>query len=506
MKSRQRRSFSAEMKARIALEAIKGQKTIQEIAPHYGVHPTQVATWKRQAVDGVASLFADRRSHPDTSEEALKAERYQQIGQLQVELDWLKKSPACRARTEAGMDWRRRGAEHPPTVSVGGDFAVGLVLPRGARNNRESALDALARRAIHANTVLWCAQDDQMACGTWLPGECETGAPVDATDGVGGDLSQAAAVDSCIRTSYLSLSAGRTKDRAARSRLVQRHHVHPAAAGVCLSGCGHGLVQPVCSGLGSVGVVGDVVLSGSFELGLTVQTARNLQYGSRGPVHQRRVHEPAGGARHRYQHGWTLSSERQHFHRTTVADGEIRRGISEGLPRCAGSDSKLEKLLCLLQSRTFASGARLPDAGGNLLCKKEMCGVKTKMWDAVDRRRSRSSFLGVPKAKFPVTNRKGAQGQEREPVETDAAAGNPPKTRIPTAAWKAQSAFHSSHEAQQRYITQFFKRLRSTLNEPFCGPKNGEPFSGNANLLPETLILDSLVDVKRNPKSGWFFN
>jgi len=91
MKSRQRRSFSAEMKARIALEAIKGQKTIQEIAPHYGVHPTQVATWKRQAVDGVASLFADRRSHPDASEAALKAELYQQIGQLQVELDWLKK-------------------------------------------------------------------------------------------------------------------------------------------------------------------------------------------------------------------------------------------------------------------------------------------------------------------------------------------------------------------------------------------------------------------------------
>lgn len=91
MKSRQRRSFSAEMKARIALEAIKSQKTIQEIASHYGVHPNQVTTWKRQAVQGTPSLFADRRSHPDTSDETLKAELYQQIGQLQVELDWLKK-------------------------------------------------------------------------------------------------------------------------------------------------------------------------------------------------------------------------------------------------------------------------------------------------------------------------------------------------------------------------------------------------------------------------------
>src|SRR2546428_3255121 len=62
MKTRQRRSFSADMKARIALEAIKGQKSIQEIASHYGVHPNQVTNWKRQAVQGVPSLFADRRS------------------------------------------------------------------------------------------------------------------------------------------------------------------------------------------------------------------------------------------------------------------------------------------------------------------------------------------------------------------------------------------------------------------------------------------------------------
>ena len=90
-RSKQRRSFSAEMKARIALEAIKGQKTIQEIASHYGVHPNQVTNWKRQAIAGVPVVFADRRSQPEMSESALKAELYQQIGQLQVEVDWLKK-------------------------------------------------------------------------------------------------------------------------------------------------------------------------------------------------------------------------------------------------------------------------------------------------------------------------------------------------------------------------------------------------------------------------------
>jgi transposase-like protein len=91
MKTRQRRSFSAEMKSRIALEAIKGQKTIQEIASHYGVHPNQVTKWKRQAVEGLSSVFADRRSRPEADEDAVKAELYQQIGEMKVELDWLKK-------------------------------------------------------------------------------------------------------------------------------------------------------------------------------------------------------------------------------------------------------------------------------------------------------------------------------------------------------------------------------------------------------------------------------
>jgi transposase-like protein len=91
MKSRQRRSFSAEMKSRIALEAIKGQKTVQEIASHYGVHPSQVTSWRKQAAEAMPTVFADRRSKADNSEEVEKAELYEQIGRLQVELDWLKK-------------------------------------------------------------------------------------------------------------------------------------------------------------------------------------------------------------------------------------------------------------------------------------------------------------------------------------------------------------------------------------------------------------------------------
>ena len=91
LKSKQRRNFSVEFKARVALEAIKGQRTIQEIAAHYEVHPNQITKWKRQVIETLPQIFADHRLRGNESDEALKAALYQQIGQLQVQLDSLKK-------------------------------------------------------------------------------------------------------------------------------------------------------------------------------------------------------------------------------------------------------------------------------------------------------------------------------------------------------------------------------------------------------------------------------
>lgn len=87
----QRRRHSAEFKAKVALEAIRGQRTSNEIASAYGVHPVQVAQWKKQALEELPQAFADRRTKAAQDEEALRAELYQQIGQLKVELDWMKK-------------------------------------------------------------------------------------------------------------------------------------------------------------------------------------------------------------------------------------------------------------------------------------------------------------------------------------------------------------------------------------------------------------------------------
>src|SRR5450756_1271494 len=87
----QRSRHSTEFKAKVALEAIKGQRTMNELAGEYGVHPGQIAQWKRQVLEELPGLFASKRAKEARGEEELKASLYQQIGQLKVELDWLKK-------------------------------------------------------------------------------------------------------------------------------------------------------------------------------------------------------------------------------------------------------------------------------------------------------------------------------------------------------------------------------------------------------------------------------
>ena len=89
--TKQRKTYSAELKAKIALEAIKGQRTVNEIASQYGVHPNQVTNWKKQVVEELPQLFSLARQRAAQAEEEIKAQLYQQIGQLKVELDWLKK-------------------------------------------------------------------------------------------------------------------------------------------------------------------------------------------------------------------------------------------------------------------------------------------------------------------------------------------------------------------------------------------------------------------------------
>ena len=87
----QRKQYSADFKARVALEALKGHKTMNELVGMYGVHPTQIIKWKNHLQSELPQIFSNRREKREQDQEALTAQLYQQIGQLKVEVDWLKK-------------------------------------------------------------------------------------------------------------------------------------------------------------------------------------------------------------------------------------------------------------------------------------------------------------------------------------------------------------------------------------------------------------------------------
>ena len=89
---RTRRRFSAEFKAKVALEAIKGHETVAELATKHELHPTQIAAWKREAVEKLAKVFEERGSEREKNRDGEITKLHAKIGQLVVERDFLSKA------------------------------------------------------------------------------------------------------------------------------------------------------------------------------------------------------------------------------------------------------------------------------------------------------------------------------------------------------------------------------------------------------------------------------
>ena len=88
---RHRKTHSGAFKAKVALEALKEARTTNELAGQYEVHPTQIVQWKKRLVAGATGLFTGGAQHDAVEEAALRDRLYQEIGQMKVALDWLKK-------------------------------------------------------------------------------------------------------------------------------------------------------------------------------------------------------------------------------------------------------------------------------------------------------------------------------------------------------------------------------------------------------------------------------
>jgi transposase-like protein len=91
--TRQKRHAAA-FKAKVALEAVKQTRTLAELSRTFQVHPVQISQWKKQLLDGVESLFGDGRRRERDESLAVQAELYEQIGRLNMEVEWLKKKVA----------------------------------------------------------------------------------------------------------------------------------------------------------------------------------------------------------------------------------------------------------------------------------------------------------------------------------------------------------------------------------------------------------------------------
>ena len=131
-----RRRFTDDFKARVALEALRGDKTVQEIASKHKVHPNQVSTWKRQAIDGLADVFSTGPERVTANDEAEIHDLHAKIGQLTVERDLCPKGSSDEpGRSQSDDPSRQPGFELEPPVPDGFDQPV-ILVSHGQRRER----------------------------------------------------------------------------------------------------------------------------------------------------------------------------------------------------------------------------------------------------------------------------------------------------------------------------------------------------------------------------------
>ena len=249
-----RRRFTAEFKARVALEALRGDKTIQQIAAKHKVHPNQVSAWKRQAMDGLSAVFSNgaeiRPAWTTTGRSTISTPR--SASSRWNAIFWPEGSSDEPGGTQGHDRARPPRSELEPPMPSADDRPLLVLLRAEGREPGEPGTDASDRRAVSQVSVLWQPPDGPSVAARRRPRRSSPGSASHAIDGPTGDLPSAENQRSPPVASGLSLSAQGDGDREAQSGLVRRHHLHPGPARIPVPGRDHGLGNASCARLAAI--------------------------------------------------------------------------------------------------------------------------------------------------------------------------------------------------------------------------------------------------------------
>jgi transposase-like protein len=358
-----RKIHTPPFKARVALAAHEGDRTVNELARQLDVHPTLIHTWKKQLLAGAEEIFAGGAKAASDDAEARQAELFEQIGRLKMELEWLKKKLPS-------------SCEHKRSLIDVGHPALSV--------RRQCELLGLSRSSFSyepagetpENLRLMRLIDEQYTARPFYGSRRMTRWLVEQ-----GEEVNRKRVQRLMRTMGLEaiypkprLSQAGTGHKidpyllrgAGRPGLEHRHHLCADGLGVHVPGGGDRLVQPVRDHLAAVEHARRVVLPGDARRGLEVGEAGGLQHRPGGAVHGGGVHRLPGGGRSGGEHGRPGAGVGQRVRGAAVEEREIRGHLHSRLRGGAGAAPGAGPVLRLLQQRTSSSVAGISNPGGSL--------------------------------------------------------------------------------------------------------------------------------------------